>query len=87
VTDTNRILALLEDGAMTRKEICLCTGLPPKKATAVLGNMHSKGLIQKLGDKRYAQWCLPGHEPSQVWDLVAQHEQTAASRYLMGRPL
>lgn len=87
MTDTDRILDLLEDGAMTRKEICQCTGLPPRRASTVLGNMHSKGLIQKLGDKRYAQWCLPGKVPNPVQDLVAHHEQTLASRYLMGRPL
>lgn len=46
--------------------------------------MKAKGLIRKLGDKRFARWCLPGQAPNNVADLVAQHEQTAVARYLSG---
>jgi predicted HTH transcriptional regulator len=84
VTDTDRILALLEDGAMSRGEIARCLGLPPKKTQRVLINMRDKGLIELIGEKRFAQWCLPGQAPNPVQELVAHHEQTAASRYLMG---
>lgn len=84
MTHTDRILALLQDGPMSRGEIARCLGLPPKKTQWVLMNMRNKGLIDLIGQGRFSRWCLPGQAPNQVWELVAQHEQNVVTRYLSG---
>lgn len=84
MTHTDRILALLQDGPMSRGEVAKCLGLPPKKAQYVLVNMRDKGLVELIGEGRFSRWCLPGQAPSQVADLVAQHEQNVVTRYLSG---
>ena len=84
MTNTDRILTLLQDGPMSRGEIARCLGLPGKKTQWVLMNMRNKGLIDLIGQGRFSRWCLPGQAPSQVAELVAQHEQSAVTRYLSG---
>lgn len=84
MTNTDRILTLLQDGPMSRGEIARCLGLPGKKTQWVLMNMRNKGLADLIGQGRFSRWCLPGQAPSQVADLVAQHEQNAVTRYLSG---
>jgi len=84
MTHTDRILDLLQDGPMSRGEIAKCLGLPGKKTQWVLVNMRDKGLVELIGEGRFSRWCLPGQAPSQVADLVAQHEQNVVTRYLSG---
>ncbi len=84
MTNKDRILTLLQDGPMSRGEIARRLGLPGKKTQWELMNMRNKGLIDLIGQGRFSRWCLPGQAPSQVADLVAQHEQNVVTRYLSG---
>ncbi|MEQ3620544.1 MAG: winged helix-turn-helix domain-containing protein [Marinobacter sp.] len=84
MTNTDRILTLLEDGPMSRGEIAKCLGLPGKKTQWVLVNMRDKGLVELIGEGRFSRWCLPGQAPNNVADLVAQHEQSVITQFLSG---
>jgi hypothetical protein len=85
-TTSDRILALLEDGPMTRKDIIALLGLTESEAKSVLHHLHLQGRVQCL-DKSHQRpfWALPGHDCVKAY--IAEIRKSPIGRYLTGAPV
>lgn len=86
VCSSQRVLDLLNDGPMTKREIRQVLGLTDSETKNVLHHMHLNGSVQCL-DKSGARplWALPGHDCVKVY--LADQRKSPIGRYLTGAPV
>lgn len=78
---SERILALLEDGPMTRKDIITLLGLSESEAKNVLHHLRLQGKVQCLDATHQRPfWALPGHDCVGAW--LAEQRKSPIGRFL-----